>query len=105
MTSNKNLMKMLVSLCLISSLAVLHSTILNSMVQPVVPPGDSYNSEADTIRIKRHTMKNIVKSDENPTMVLVKWFKSIIDEKVVLRPDNLKSTIEKQGILYKNVQV
>ena len=94
MTSNKNLMKMLVSLCLISSLAVLHSTILNSVV--TLPVQDTYKSE-DTLRVKRHIVKNIVKNDENPSMVLVKWFKSIIDEKIVLKPVDSKSSIEKQG--------
>ena len=96
MTSNKNLMKMLASLCLISSLAILQSTILHSIVTSDTSNTNAKPSEnEDTLRVKRDneiTAENIVKSNEETSLVLVKWFKSVIDGNLVLKtgPPNLE---------------
>ena len=92
MTSNKNLMKMLASLCLISSLAILQSTILHSIVtsDPSNTNAKSSSESEDTLRVKRDneittSIENIVKSNEETSLVLVKWFKSVIDGNLVLK--------------------
>jgi len=83
-------MKMLVFLCLISSLAILQSTILHS----VNVKSETNESEKDIseefLRVKRNSaiVKNIVKSDEDPSLILVKWFKSVIDGNLELKPEN-----------------
>ena len=99
MTSNKNLMKMLASLCLISSLAILQSTILHSIVTSDTSNTNAKSSEnEDTLRVKRDneiTAENIVKSNEETSLVLVKWFKSVIDGNLVLKTGPLN--VEKAG--------
>ena len=82
-------MKMLASLCLILSLAILHSTILHSVVTSDSNNNTKSSKSEDTLRMKRDTeiTENIVKSKEETSLVLVKWFKSIADGDLVLKTD------------------
>ena len=78
---------MLASLCLILSLAILHSTILHSVVTSDSNNNTKSSKSEDTLRMKRDTeiTENIVKSKEETRLVLVKWFKSVADGDLVLK--------------------
>ena len=86
---------MLASLCLILSLAILHSTILHSVVTSDSNNNTKSSKSEDTLRMKRNTeiSENIVKSKEETRLVLVKWFKSVLDGDLVLKTDpNVEGT-------------
>ena len=86
---------MLASLCLILSLAILHSTILHSVVTSDTNNNTQSSKSEDTLRMKRDTeiTENIVKSKEETSLVLVKWFKSVVDGDLVLKTDpNVEGT-------------
>ena len=51
--------------------------------------GGASDAELDACntRLKVQGVKNIVKSDEDPSLKLVQWFKSVIDGNLILKPE------------------